>query len=248
MGLWITPDALARRLGGQVRGGGWLGSASISFAIQGRPAILDLAKMEMQDSFSRSKSGSIVTELSVDLWGISPGAIKISQRGVGDFFSRIFRRPPFRVGDALFDELYVVRSEPGHLAEALFSPSRRAAVMGSVRRIGTYVEPRIDLSSRRLSVHVSENLEHERGIQNLIDTATDFVTYVLDLRGVGDMTWDGALKEQGGKCPVCNAPLLDRLVYCADCRTPHHEDCWSYMGKCSMFGCRGTKASDHLVP
>lgn len=27
------------------------------------------------------------------------------------------------------------------------------------------------------------------------------------------------------------------VVSCPSCATPHHEDCWEYLGGCSTFGC-----------
>lgn len=41
-----------------------------------------------------------------------------------------------------------------------------------------------------------------------------------------------------GECQVCLEKMDSRVVYCAKCRTPHHEECWSYMGMCSTYGCR----------
>jgi hypothetical protein len=41
-----------------------------------------------------------------------------------------------------------------------------------------------------------------------------------------------------GECQVCLEKMVSRVVYCAKCRTPHHEECWSYMGQCSTYGCR----------
>ena len=41
-----------------------------------------------------------------------------------------------------------------------------------------------------------------------------------------------------GECQVCLEKVDSRVVYCAKCRTPHHEECWSYMGMCSTYGCR----------
>ncbi len=39
-------------------------------------------------------------------------------------------------------------------------------------------------------------------------------------------------------CQVCGEGLGDRRVVCARCLTPHHEDCWTYVGTCSVYACR----------
>lgn len=41
-----------------------------------------------------------------------------------------------------------------------------------------------------------------------------------------------------GDCRVCGEKMERRVIYCARCRTPHHEECWSYVGQCSTYGCR----------
>ncbi len=43
---------------------------------------------------------------------------------------------------------------------------------------------------------------------------------------------------QAGDCQVCGERMESRVVFCAKCRTPHHEECWSYVGTCSTYGCR----------
>ena len=42
----------------------------------------------------------------------------------------------------------------------------------------------------------------------------------------------------GGKCQVCGSEMERWIVLCTKCRTPHHEECWTYNGACSTYGCR----------
>src|SRR5258708_2721766 len=43
-------------------------------------------------------------------------------------------------------------------------------------------------------------------------------------------------------CQVCGTNLeLPAPVVCELCETPHHEDCWRYLGCCSRYGCNGLK-------
>lgn len=42
----------------------------------------------------------------------------------------------------------------------------------------------------------------------------------------------------GGHCLVCGSPMEERIVACSRCRTPHHEECWTWNGACSTYGCR----------
>lgn len=42
-------------------------------------------------------------------------------------------------------------------------------------------------------------------------------------------------------CPYCRAEIAPgdpSLTECAECKTPHHSDCWAENGGCTLFGCR----------
>jgi hypothetical protein len=45
-------------------------------------------------------------------------------------------------------------------------------------------------------------------------------------------------------CKVC-AEAIDQgpVIFCASCRTPHHRECWEYIGACSIYGC-GSKVGE----
>jgi hypothetical protein len=40
-------------------------------------------------------------------------------------------------------------------------------------------------------------------------------------------------------CKVCGETIDSPEVICATCRTPHHRDCWEFIGSCSIYGCNG---------
>jgi hypothetical protein len=42
----------------------------------------------------------------------------------------------------------------------------------------------------------------------------------------------------GGECQICGWAMERRVVLCVKCRTPHHEECWTWNGACSTYGCR----------
>ena len=45
-------------------------------------------------------------------------------------------------------------------------------------------------------------------------------------------------------CQVCGDELQGHLVWCANCSTPQHGDCWQSYGCCSTYGCGSKKALD----
>jgi predicted DCC family thiol-disulfide oxidoreductase YuxK len=40
-----------------------------------------------------------------------------------------------------------------------------------------------------------------------------------------------------GVCRVCSQPMRDPSTYCDKCGSPHHQECWTYLGHCATFGC-----------
>lgn len=45
-----------------------------------------------------------------------------------------------------------------------------------------------------------------------------------------------------GQCMVCGDELAatEAMVRCGVCETPHHEECWAYVGKCTTYACGGS--------
>ena len=41
------------------------------------------------------------------------------------------------------------------------------------------------------------------------------------------------------RCPFCRNEFeeTDRVVRCASCATPHHDECWAENRTCTIFGC-----------
>lgn len=46
-----------------------------------------------------------------------------------------------------------------------------------------------------------------------------------------------------GNCRVCGYSNAGCNVYvCPRCNTPHHQECWAYVGSCAMYGCGFSQA------
>jgi hypothetical protein len=49
--------------------------------------------------------------------------------------------------------------------------------------------------------------------------------------------------QSEGTCQVCGTSMKTGTVRCETCRTPHHRECWKYLGRCSTYACKGTRAA-----
>jgi hypothetical protein len=69
-----------------------------------------------------------------------------------------------------------------------------------------------------------------------LEWAARFLRVALKAKSVDDAPMK--VDAQAGECQVCGEKMESRVVFCAKCRTPHHEECWSYVEQCSTYGCR----------
>jgi len=51
-------------------------------------------------------------------------------------------------------------------------------------------------------------------------------------------------KQLSGNCPICGNGIDNKedLVWCGQCQTPHHLECYNWAGGCAVFGCNNQKS------
>ena len=155
---------------------------------------------------------------------------------------------PVTTGDKEFDSGYVVRANDVEMSRDFLNWATRAAVDGLhrlVHRGGMLVS----INPERMLVQVDRNLgangEYLAWVVEqalaLHDRLVDSVTRRM---GEGVEIVDDAepWQEDHGPpmCKVCGEPIDEsEIVVCSSCNTPHHRDCWEYVGSCSIYGCDG---------
>jgi hypothetical protein len=156
---------------------------------------------------------------------------------------------PVKSGDPDFDRAFVIQAnDPGLVGELLRPPAARRAVE-SLRRMAPPAGMLISINPERLLVQVDRNLglaapALEQAVREALvlhDQLQQSVAVGLaegiDIVAVGPTVAD----ESAGPpvCKVCGDPIEAVHVICLACRTPHHRDCWTFVGGCSIFGCQG---------
>lgn len=78
----------------------------------------------------------------------------------------------------------------------------------------------------------------------------DFVRFSLELfdqlmlvnaEGIAFVNDDEASIVGDVKCPICSEEIMQEMVVCTRCKTPHCRDCWQYNGQCATFACSETR-------
>ena len=159
---------------------------------------------------------------------------------------------PVRVGDAEFDRAFIVQANDPEMARDFLTAPVRWAV-ANLMRLGPPGGMLVSINPERMLVQVDRNLGTSvdslaQGVQEAL-TIHDGLQSGVAARlgeGVAIVAAGPASAEDAGPpiCKVCGEPISGMpKVLCSTCRTPHHRDCWEFIGSCSVFGCKGKSAS-----
>ena len=158
---------------------------------------------------------------------------------------------PVRVGDAEFDRSFIVQANDPEMARDFLTAPVRWAV-GNLLRLGSPGGMLVSINPERMLVQVDRNLG--ASVDGLAAGVREALTIHDGLQsGVASRMGEGvaivaagpASVEDSGPpmCKVCGEEIFGTpKVYCSTCRTPHHRDCWEFIGACSVFGCKGKTA------
>ena len=90
-----------------------------------------------------------------------------------------------------------------------------------------------------LDLRIRERIDDVSVGLAMVRTAEDFVRLLFDLDVVADpgIQWGESRERMTGRCPICTTVLREPLVRCGRCQSPHHQECWEYLGRCATYGC-----------
>jgi hypothetical protein len=166
-----------------------------------------------------------------------PGVHYLPPEGTAETKAPAALPADLEIGDPAFDARYVVRSAPPEFFDRLFSPERRAEIASTVTLLARFAPPRIDLSRESLSLEWIDLVLAQPSLHVLVRCARDMLRWLDELRP-GPVPRPAA-PAVIGRCPVCGMELRESVIRCGRCDTPHHAECWSYVGRCSTYACGG---------
>jgi hypothetical protein len=153
-----------------------------------------------------------------------------------------------KVGDPEFDRSFVVQANDLEMARDFLCPVSR----GIVTNLHRAVHPGgmlVSINPERMLVQIDRNLGSNSEslawavLESLAlhDGLIEKVSRRIN-QGIAIVDDPDAWQEDNGPpiCKVCGEPIAEcDTVVCAACNTPHHRDCWEYVGACSIYGCNG---------
>jgi hypothetical protein len=153
-----------------------------------------------------------------------------------------------KLGDPAFDRAFVAQANDLEMARDFLSPQVRWTI-GNLQRMVHTGGMLVSINPERLLVQIDRNLGQSTEAlaaavrealvihDGLLDGVYRRLNQGIDIVDQPD-DWD----EDTGPpiCKVCGEPITTgAVIVCAACNTPHHRDCWEYVGACSIYGCNG---------
>ncbi len=155
---------------------------------------------------------------------------------------------PVRLQDPAFDRTYIVQANDHEMARDFLGQN----VRHSVENLQRMVHPGgmlVSINPERLLVQVDRNLgQSSEALAMAVREALIIHDGLLEgvnrrmSQGIAIMDRTEAWEEDAGPpiCKVCGEAItVGAVIVCAACNTPHHRDCWEYVGSCSIYGCNG---------
>jgi hypothetical protein len=150
-------------------------------------------------------------------------------------------------GDPEFDRGFVVHANDAEMARAFLSPEVRVS-LAHLQRLAPPSGMLVSINPERLLVQVDRNLASQ-GDALLLAVREALAVHDGLQAGVDSRLRQGISIVEAGPtrpedagppiCKVCGEPILTPGVVCDTCQTPHHRDCWEFIGSCSIYGCHG---------
>lgn len=144
-------------------------------------------------------------------------------------------RLDIRVGNAFFDNYYTVAGRDHEAIRRFLSDGVQWHIHG-ITQLGGTGASRLVIRNGLLFIQKDIEGDSYAQLEELVQSSIGLLEQALMTREEGIVLEEEAASGPPD-CPVCGDSILDDLVYCRRCGTPHHRECWSYVGRCSVYGC-----------
>ncbi len=226
-------QAIAREFGGTVtRPDGW--TAQIDLKIDGVPATVAI----------NSEAGdSMPCTLMHVAWGPAKGNFSVAPENFAGGVRKLFGAQDIETWDRTFNDAFLVQGSPvdwvrdtldsdvrrgiERLAEIHARRNHRGGVTMNAGRFGISFRVDSDLSG------------HEEDLRLFMNSCLAIVRKMRAGGATPEPVLTGEFASRSGLCAVCGvAPDATRRE-CPRCRAPYHDACWTWLGGCAIYGCRG---------
>lgn len=159
--------------------------------------------------------------------------LRVRPEGAWDKVRKFFGAQDVQLGDALFDPKFIVEANQVARARSLLTRDVRSRMVRLLRHGSLAVE----FGPAGISLHTSEAFQDR--VQDLSEYAIEALELCTALIRILDPSMVVAedVEIGGGACPVCGTAVVESPGQCKRCGTPHHAECWDYLGGCAVYAC-----------
>lgn len=153
---------------------------------------------------------------------------------------------PLPLGEDDFGLRWTILTSDAEEAKPLLTQQVRFH-LEQLRRNPDWSDVNLSIRPGWLTIRRRWNSRRPADLETFVELSLGLLDQALLTRTSGiDFVGDSDAKTvDDARCLVCGEGLMQDLVYCRRCKTPHHRECWEYSGGCSTYGCRETQ---FLVP
>ncbi len=146
------------------------------------------------------------------------------------------------VGHAGFDTRYIVRGSSDEEVIGLLSDGVRWQI-DRLSHFDDGSELFIAVKNGRMTIEKNAFFRREDDVDEFTRLALELFDQAMLTRseGIEFLHQDEAKVLDDPACPVCGEAIQSDMVFCRRCLTPHHAECWTYIGSCSTFACQETR-------
>ena len=177
-----------------------------------------------------------------------PGFVRLISKPAFDMVLNTGGWPPVSTGLDRLDDAFMIFASTALMAKELTAPRRVDAFLALGKELGGFP---VGITFGKSILHVEKVCYSDRPqdqlrmIYRVIDLLEELVGIPAARQGEIPEGRPPAMDTSRALCQVCLNLLTARVVYCAGCVTPHHKECWDYVGGCSTYAClRRTYTAD----
>jgi hypothetical protein len=229
-----TYDRLARRFGGRAQPAVWFDAPCATFAVDGVLVRVDIFNTGAQQSRH-------FTQVHFE-WPDQYLRFEVFPDGIWPRIGRLIGMEDIEIGSPEFDRDYVIRSND--------IPAVKGFLSGPVQHQINLLRGLLGNGDIFVSLNAGRLLVKKRGLIREFSPLLSLVQMSLELHAQAMLTQSSGIEFEeestaqlieSAMCQVCGDSIDSDMVICRRCKTPHHQDCWNYFGRCSTYGCGETR-------
>ena len=173
--------------------------------------------------------------------GRLPQRLRLMPEGFSSRFRRLLGARDVTIGEPNFDRVFWIETSDSAWVQEVLDRDvrRRISLLAVYRKWMGINEITVDLGPEGVTVRISRLFAGDpEALNQMIELAVALLRRAQGAQGDPGVDLEAMESVRGSACPVCGQVVVQGVT-CPACRTPHHEDCWTYWGGCAVFACEG---------